>query len=147
MSNVFVPLVNTSIEVINTCPVDINLLKSKNSYLRSYLLPREEVECIHTFPSANAPHYGSAIIPQLWIEDDSDIFGLPVNKVVYSSDGYRENIIGMPNQKPGIFYIVSPMIAVAAARIGRKDCLFPGLEVRNIELPVEVLGYYWLYKA
>lgn len=146
MSNVFVPSINTSIEIINTCPVEINILRNKEK-LNSYLLSREEVECIRTFPAANTLHYGSAIIPQLWIEDDTDIFGLPVNKVVYSSDGYRENIIGMPNQKPGIFYIVSPMIAVAAARIGRKDCLFPGLEVRNIENSVEVLGYYWLYKA
>lgn len=145
MSNVFVPPVNTSIEIINACPFEINILRSK-AKPNSYLLSREEVEYIRTFPSANTLHYGSAIIPQLWIEDDLDTFKLPVNKVVYSN-GYRENIIGMPKQEPGVSYIVSSLVAVAAARLGRNDCLFPGLEVRNIEAPVEVLGYYWLYKA
>jgi hypothetical protein len=41
------------------------------------------------------------------------------------------DIVGLPEEKPGVFYIVSLVVANAGKTLGRKDLLIPGTVVRN----------------
>lgn len=68
------------------------------------------------------------------------IEGLPVEEVVYGE------IEGLPEPQEGTFYIVSGLVAAAAAREGRKDCLAPGGLVRDAENGSLVLGALFLQK-
>lgn len=69
-----------------------------------------------------------------------EIDGVPVEAVVYG------DIENLPSPKQGVFYIVSGLVAAAASRIGRSDCLAPGAIVRDKNNPSNVLGCLFLQK-
>lgn len=96
----------------------------------------EAVEILHTLPP-------SGIIPRVaMVNTESEpILGIPVQSVQYGE------IEGLPEQSPGIYYVVSGLVASAAVKVNRTDCLAPGALVRNANNPSEVLGCLFLQKA
>jgi hypothetical protein len=50
---------------------------------------------------------------------------VPVVKMIYGE------ITGLPEPQPGRYYIVSRLVAEAAAALGRRDCLVPAQTVRD----------------
>lgn len=126
------------VTIVNTRPFDVLLLVDKNGFKEDYLVKRENMVVTRGYYACTEP-------PQVVVENEHKTFNLPICRIVY--DNNARQILKMPDEQPGIFYIVSDLVAVAAARIGRNDCLFPGGEVRDIDAPAEILGYYWLYKG
>lgn len=70
----------------------------------------------------------------------TSIEGIPIEEVIYGE------IEGLPPEQPGIFYIVSGLVAAAAAKQGRRDCFGPGGLVRDVNNPSNVLGALFLQK-
>jgi hypothetical protein len=93
------------------------------------------VEILHTLPP-------SGIIPRVAMgnRESAPILGIPVQSVQYGE------IEGLPPASPDTYYIVSGLVAAAAAKVGRSDCLAPGALVRNSANPSEVLGCLFLQK-
>ena len=85
-------------------------------------------------PCGNIDRVAMQSHPSLPIE------GLPVEEVVYGE------IEGLPSEQTGTFYIVSGLVAAAAAKQGRRDCLAPGGLVRDMNNPSNVLGALFLQK-
>ena len=95
----------------------------------------ETVEVLHSLPP-------SGIIPRVAIAntESEPILGIPVQSVQYGE------IEGLPEPSPDVFYVVSGLVASAAVKVGRTDCLAPGALVRNANNPSEVLGCLFLQK-
>ena len=68
------------------------------------------------------------------------IDGIAIESVTYGE------IEGLPEYQEGVYYIVSGLVAVAAAKIGRTDCLAPGALVRDKNNPGVILGSLFLQK-
>jgi hypothetical protein len=85
----------------------------------------------------------SGILPRVSISNsyEGEIDNIPVESVVYGE------IEGLPEYQEGVYYIVSGLVAVAAAKIGRTDCLAPGALVRDKNNPSLILGCLFLQKA
>ena len=66
--------------------------------------------------------------------------GIPVETVIYGE------IEGLPKYQEEVYYIVSGLVAAAASRQGRPDCLAPGAIVRDKSNPSNVLGCLFLQK-
>lgn len=66
------------------------------------------------------------------------IDGIPIKSVTYGE------IEGLPEPQEGVYYIVSELVAAAAAKIGRVDCLAPGALVRDKNNPSLILGCLFL---
>ena len=100
--------VNESRVVINLCPHPLNILDSEGE--------------VRDFPKCETP----ARVSQTE-ELEGYILGVPVTKQKF---GQVENL---PEYKQGTFYVVSRMVAAAAAAEGRKtsDLLIPGPGVRD----------------
>ena len=94
----------------------------------------ETVEALHTLPP-------SGIIPRVAMGniDAEPLLGIPVQLVQYGE------IEGLPDSTPGVYYVVSGLVA-AAVKANRTDCLAPGALVRNANNPSEVLGCLFLQK-
>jgi hypothetical protein len=69
-----------------------------------------------------------------------EIDSIPVESVTYGE------IEGLPDYQEGVYYIVSGLVAAAAAKIGRTDCLAPGGLVRDKNNPGLILGCLFLQK-
>jgi hypothetical protein len=67
-----------------------------------------------------------------------EIDGIAIESVTYGE------IEGLPEPQEGVFYIVSGLVANAAAKIGRVDCLAPGALVRDKSNPGTILGCLFL---
>lgn len=67
-----------------------------------------------------------------------EIDGIAIESVTYGE------IEGLPEPQEGVYYIVSGLVAAAAAEIGRKDCLAPGALVRDKNNPSLILGCLFL---
>lgn len=95
----------------------------------------ETVEALHTLPP-------SGIIPRVAMGniDAEPLLGIPVQLVQYGE------IEGLPDSTPGVYYVVSGLVAAAAVKVNRTDCLAPGALVRNANNPSEVLGCLFLQK-
>ena len=100
--------------IVNATPDVITLVSrqgveqdSKNQFLAE----AKAVEILKEIPP-------SEIHPRVSIVT-GEIDGIPIESIVY------EEIEGLPKYQEGIFYIVSGLVANAAAMIGRKDCLAP----------------------
>ena len=95
----------------------------------------ETVEVLHSLPP-------SGIIPRVAIAntESEPILGIPVQS------GQCGEIEGLPEPSPDVFYVVSGLVASAAVKVGRTDCLAPGALVRNANNPSEVLGCLFLQK-
>jgi hypothetical protein len=66
-----------------------------------------------------------------------EIDGIAIESVTYGE------IEGLPEPQEGVYYIVSGLVAAAAAKIGRVDCLAPGALVRDKKTGV-ILGCLFL---
>lgn len=84
----------------------------------------------------------SGILPRVSMvnQPSGEIDGVPVQSVEYG------DIQGLPEEVEGVFYIVSGLVAAAAGRQGRKDCLAPGALVRDAANPSIVVGCLFLQK-
>jgi hypothetical protein len=122
--------------ILNATPHEITLVSkqrveqdSKKQFLA------ETVEIIRSIPP-------SGILPRVSIANSSagEIDGIPVESVTYGQ------IEGLPDYQEGVYYIVSGLVASAAAKIGRTDCLAPGGLVRDKNNPGLILGCLFLQK-
>ena len=120
--------------LINATPHVITLVSRqgvKQDNKRQFLA--ETVEVIREIPS-------SGILPRVSMsnEDAGEIDGIPIQSVLYG------DIQGLPEPQEGVYYIVSGLVAQAASKIGRKDCLAPGALVRDKNNPSVILGCLFL---
>jgi hypothetical protein len=122
--------------IINATPHTITLVSkqgveqdSKKQFLA------ETVEVIKSIPS-------SGILPRVSISNSpaGEIDGIPIESVIYGE------IEGLPEYQEEVYYIVSGLVAAAAAKIGRVDCLAPGALVRDKNNPSLILGCLFLQK-
>ena len=123
-------------ELINATPHEITIV-SRNGVeqdtKKQFLA--EAVEVLHKIPP-------SGILPRVAMSNTSvePIAGIPVEAVIYGE------IEGLPPAKEGTFYIVSGLVAAAAVKMNRADCLAPGALVRDKNNPSTVLGCLFLQK-
>jgi hypothetical protein len=122
--------------IINATPHTITLVSkqgieqdSKKQFLA------ETVEVIKSIPS-------SGILPRVSMSNSpaGEIDGIPIESVIYGE------IEGLPEYQEEVYYIVSGLVATAAAKIGRTDCLAPGALVRDKNNPSLILGCLFLQK-
>ena len=122
--------------IINATPHTITLVSnqgveqdSKKQFLA------ETVEVIKSIPS-------SGILPRVSMSNSpaGEIDGIPVETVIYGE------IEGLPDADGETFYIVSGLVAAAATKQGRTDCLAPGALVRDETNPSSILGCLFLQK-
>ena len=69
-----------------------------------------------------------------------EIDGIAIESVIYGE------IEGLPEPQKGVYYVVSGLVAAAAAKVGRVDCLAPGALVRDKNNPSLILGCLFLQK-
>ena len=122
--------------IINATPHEITLVSkqgveqdSKKQFLA------ETVEIMRSIPP-------SGIIPRVSMSNSpaGEIDGIPIESVIYGE------IEGLPEYQEEVYYIVSGLVATAAAKIGRTDCLAPGALVRDKNNPGLILGCLFLQK-
>ena len=122
--------------IINATPHKITLVSkqgvqqdSKKQFLA------ETVEILKEIPP-------SGILPRVSMSNSpaGEIDGIPVESVIYGE------IEGLPDAQEGVYYIVSGLVAAAAAKVGRTDCLAPGALVRDKNNPAVILGCLFLQK-
>lgn len=109
--------------IINCTPHDVDIYTPSGCYMRDGCLYRREDEIefpqpFRTYPAAKKPT--RAIFAQK-VEDMAD--GILVYR------WFPEEVVNLPDPKPGTYYIVSKMLAQACPE--RKDLIFPGTVVRN----------------
>lgn len=122
--------------LINATPHPITLVSRqgvKQDDRRQFLA--EAVEVIREIPP-------SGILPRVSMSNSpaGEIEGIPIESVIYGE------IEGLPEFQEGVHYIVSSLVAAAAAKIGRGDCLAPGALVRDKNNPSVILGCLFLQK-
>ena len=122
--------------IINATPHKITLVSkqgveqdSKKQFLA------ETVEILKEIPP-------SGILPRVSMSNSpaGEIDGIPVESVIYGK------IEGLPEYQDDVYYIVSGLVAAAAAKVGRTDCLAPGALVRDKNNPAIILGCLFLQK-
>ena len=122
--------------IINATPHVITLVSkqgvqqdSKKQFLA------ETVEVVKEIPP-------SGILPRVSMSNSpaGEIDGIPVESVTYGK------IEGLPEYQDDVYYIVSGLVAAAAAKVGRTDCLAPGALVRDKNNPSLILGCLFLQK-
>jgi hypothetical protein len=122
--------------IINATPHTITLVSKQGveQDSRKQFLA-ETVEVIRSIPP-------SGILPRVSMSNSpaGEIDGIPIESVIYGE------IEGLPEYQEGIYYIVSGLVASAAAKIGRKDCLAPSALVRDKNNPSLILGCLFLQK-
>jgi len=118
--------------IVNATPDVITLVSrqgieqdSKNQFLA------ETVEILKEIPP-------SGILPRVSIVT-GEIDGIAIESIVYGE------IEKLPKYQEGIYYIVLELVAAAATKIGRTDCLAPGGLVRDKSTGT-VLGCLFLQK-
>jgi len=122
--------------IINATPHTITLVSKQGveqDNRRQFLA--ETVEVIKEIPP-------SRILPRVSMSNSpaGEIDGIPVESVIYGE------IEGLPEYQEGIYYIVSGLVAAAASKQGRTDCLAPGAIVRDEANPSSILGCLFLQK-
>ena len=122
--------------IINATPHAITIVSKKGveqDSKKQFLA--ETVEVVREIPS-------SGILPRVSMSNSpaGEIDGLPIESVVYGE------IEGLPEYQKGVYYIVSGLVAAAATKIGRVDCLAPGALVRDKNNPAVILGCLFLQK-
>ena len=95
----------------------------------------EAVEILREIPP-------SEILPRVSMSNSlaGEIDGIAIESVTYGE------IEGLPEYQEGVYYIVSGLVAAAAAKLGRGDCLAPGALVRDKNNPSLILGCLFLQK-
>jgi len=122
--------------ILNATPHKITLVSKQGVEQDSKKqLLAETVEIIRSIPLGG-------ILPRVSIANSpaGEIDSIPVESVTYGQ------IEGLPDYQEGVYYIVSGLVAAAAAKIGRTDCLAPGALVRDKNNPGLILGCLFLQK-
>ena len=117
--------------VINCTPHDVNIYTPSGCYMRDGCLYRREDEIespqsFRTYPAAKEP--ARAIYEQRTA-------GAVDGALIYRR--FTEDIVNLPDPKPGTYYIVSKRLAQACPK--RKDLIFPGTVVRDAD--GHIVGY------
>jgi hypothetical protein len=124
-------------EIINATPHQIVICSNQGVVqdAKTKQFTASAVEILHTLPP-------SGIIPRVAMgnTEAEPILGIPIQSVQYGE------IEGLPPASPDTYYIVSGLVAAAAVKVNRADCLAPGALVRNSANPSEVLGCLFLQK-
>ena len=122
--------------IINATPHTITLVSKQGVQQdpkKQFLA--EAVEILKEIPP-------SGILPRVSMSNSfvEEIDGIPIESVEYG------DIQGLPECEKEVYYIVSGLVAQAASKIGRKDCLAPGGLVRDKNNPGLILGCLFLQK-
>lgn len=122
--------------IVNATPHVITLVSKKGveqDSKRQFLA--ETVEILREIPT-------SGILPRVSMSNSpaGEIDGIPIESAAYGE------IEGLPQFQEGVYYIVSGLVAAAAAKVGRVDCLAPGALVRDKNNPGVILGCLFLQK-
>lgn len=126
-------------KIVNATPHAIVLLSKdgveQDPKTKTFSAPAEAVKALKKIEPAG-------ILPRVAMSNSpaGEIDGFPVEAVVYG------DIEGLPAQADGVVYIVSGLVAAAAAAAGRSDCYAPGGLVRDKANPSAVLGCLFLQK-
>lgn len=124
-------------KIINCTPHPITILFKKGveqDSKKQFLALPEEIEVLAKIES-------SGILPRIRVSDTcvGEIEGIPLHEVTYG------DIENLPPSN-GDLFIVSGLVAAAAAKQGRKDVIAPGGLVRDKNNPGVVLGCLFLQK-
>ena len=124
--------------IINATPHTITILNKAGitqDAKKQFLGNKEKIVILKEIPA-------SGILPRVKMSNEpaEPIDGIPVETVIYG------NIEGLPDADGETFYIVSGLVAAAASRQGRTDCLAPGAIVRDESNLSNVLGCLFLQK-
>jgi hypothetical protein len=122
--------------LINATPHSITLVSRRGveqDSKKQFLAEAEAVEILREIPP-------SVILARV------SMVNLPaeeIDSIAVESVTYGE-IEGLPEPQEGVYYVVSRLVAAAAAKIGRVDCLAPGALVRDKSNPGTILGCLFL---
>ena len=123
--------------LINATPHSITLVSREGveqDSKKQFIAEAEAVEILREIPPSEILARVSMVnLPA------GEIDGIPIESVIYGE------IEGLPEPQEGLYYIVSGLVAAAATKIGRKDCLAPGALVRDKKTGV-ILGCLFLQK-
>jgi hypothetical protein len=124
--------------IINATPHTITLVSKQGveqDSRKQFLGNKETIVVLKEIPA-------SGILPRVKMSNEpaEPIDGIPVETVIYGE------IEGLPDPVDGTFYIVSGLVAAAASKQGRTDCLAPGALVRDKANPSSILGCLFLQK-
>jgi hypothetical protein len=124
--------------IINATPHTITLVSKQGveqDSRKQFLGNKEKIVILKEIPA-------SGILPRVKMSNEpaEPIDGIPVETVIYGE------IEGLPDPVDGTFYIVSGLVAAAASKQGRTDCLAPGAIVRDEANPSSILGCLFLQK-
>lgn len=125
--------------IINATPHKITILSRKgviqDPRTKGFIAEADNIQILAVVEA-------SGIVPRVAMQNKptQPIEGLPIEEVIYGE------IEGLPPERSGVFYIVSGLVAAAAVRQGRKDCLAPGGLVRDAANGSNVLGALFLQK-
>jgi hypothetical protein len=124
--------------IINATPHNITILNKAGitqDKKKQFLGNKEAIVVFKEIPA-------SGILPRVKMSNEpaEPIDGIPVETVIYGE------IEGLPKYQEEVYYIVSGLVAAAASRQGRTDCLAPGAIVRDESNPSNVLGFLFLQK-
>lgn len=125
-------------KIINATPHDIVVISRDNVVqdpkTKQFTAIPAEIKSI-------AKYEKSDILPRVSMTDELikvTLEGAPIHTVKYGE------IDGLPDEQPGIYYIVSGLVASAGVKLGRKDLMAPGDLVRDVENSSTVLGCLFL---
>jgi hypothetical protein len=122
--------------LINATPHSITLVSRRGveqDNRRQFLAEAKTVEILREIPPSGILARVSMVnLPA------GEIDGIAIESVIYGE------IEGLPEPQEGVYYIVSGLVAAAAAKIGRVDCLAPGALVRDKNNPSLILGCLFL---
>jgi hypothetical protein len=122
--------------LINATPHSITLVSREGveqDSKKQFIAEAEAVEILREIPPSEILARVSMVnLPA------GEIDGIPIESVIYGE------IEGLPESQEGVYYIVSGLVAAAAAKIGRVDCLAPGALVRDKNNPSLILGCLFL---
>jgi hypothetical protein len=124
--------------IVNATPHTITILNKAGitqDAKKQFLGNKEKIVILKEIPA-------SGILPRVKMTNEpaGEIDGIPVETVIYGE------IEGLPDPVDGTFYIVSGLVAAAASKQGRTDCLAPGAIVRDEANPSSILGCLFLQK-
>jgi hypothetical protein len=122
--------------LINATPHSIALVSRRGveqDSKKQFIAEAEAVEILREIPPSEILARVSMVnLPA------GEIDGIPIESVIYGE------IEGLPEPQEGVYYIVSGLVAAAATKIGRVDCLAPGALVRDKSNPGTILGCLFL---
>lgn len=123
--------------IINCTPHEVAIYSAADCYMRDGCLYRREDEIefpqpFRTYPAAKKPARVNFAARVTFAQDPA---GMAEGIIFYR--WYLDEIVNLPEPKPGTYYIVSKMVAQACPK--REDLIFPGTVVRDAD--GHIVGY------